>query len=206
MFQRIRYKLNNHTSFFSIPTFKQQVGMTLLELMTSIAITSILTVIAVPNMGDLVVQLRVNDEISMLHRLLLITRNSSINSGERAIMCPLTSGGKCTTDWHKELSVFIDSNNNQSFDSASDEKIIVTKQAIKVGDFLLYGKGRTKVTYHPSGHLSGLSNGTFRYCPLNYKDKSRAIVVARSGRTYASSDIDNDGKDETRMNKEIVCN
>jgi len=199
-------KLNSIQRLFTNNCLKRQKGITLLELMASIAITSILSAIALPNMSDFIVQMRVDNEISKLYRLLLTTRNAAINSGERAIICPLTSGGKCTTDWHKELSVFIDSNNNKTFEAANNERLIVTKAAIKLGDQLIYGKGRTSVSYHPSGHLSGLSNGTFRYCPLNYEDKSRGIVIARSGRLYASSDRDGDSKDKTRMNKEITCN
>ncbi len=199
-------KLVKPQSSFMFYNLKKQGGFTLLELMASIAIVAILTAITLPNLNNFVVQMRVNDEISILKRLLLTTRNAAINSGERAIMCPLTSGGKCTTDWHKEISVFIDNNNNKTFDAANNEILLVTKSAIKLGDQLIYGKGRVKVAYQPSGHLTGLSNGTFRYCPLAYDDKSRGIVIARSGRFYASTDIDNDGKDETRMNKEITCN
>jgi type IV fimbrial biogenesis protein FimT len=205
MFNVSAEALGSKKRTFLISYLKRQSGMTLLELVITITIISILTAIALPNMNDFIVRMRVNDEISMLQRLLLTTRNAAINSGERAIMCPLTSGGECTTDWHKELSVFIDNNNNKTFDSANNERLLVTKSAIKTGDKLIYGKGRVMVAYQPSGHLTGLSNGTFRYCPLAHDDKSRGIVIARSGRLYASSDIDNDGKDETRMNKEITC-
>ncbi len=186
----------------SIPKYK---GITLIELMFTVAIASIVSLIAIPSMSSFIVQLRVNNEISMLQRLLLTTRNYAINSGDRVILCPLTVRGSCTTDWHKELSVFVDYNNNQIFD-AIDEKIITTKAAIKTGDKLIYGKGRTKVTYQPTGHLSGLSNGTFRYCPYQHMDMSRGIVIARSGRLYTTSDIDGESKDKTRMNKEITCN
>ncbi|WP_019029373.1 GspH/FimT family pseudopilin [Colwellia piezophila] len=199
-------KLESIQHPFTNNFLKRQKGITLLELMASVAITSILTVMALPNMNDFVVQMRVNSEISMLQRLLLVARNSAINSGERVIICPLTLSGRCTTDWHKELSVFIDNNNNKTFDAANNERLLVTKSAIKIGDQLIYGKGRVMVAYQPSGHLTGLSNGTFRYCPLGHEEKSRGIVIARSGRFYASSDIDNDSRDETRMNKEITCN
>lgn len=199
-------KLNNLKRSLSLYQLKRQKGLTLIELMISIAISSILTTIALPNMNNFVVRMRVDNEISMLQRLLLTTRNVAINSGERTIVCPLNSSGECTTDWQKDLSVFIDSNNNKTFEAANNERLVVTKAAIKQGDQLIYGKGRTMVTYHPSGHLSGLSNGTFRYCPLAHEDKSRGIVIARSGRLYVTSDIDNDSKDETRMNKEITCN
>jgi type IV fimbrial biogenesis protein FimT len=206
MFNLIKSSPNNQKLSHSNPPSYLQKGFTFVELLTAIAITSLLASIAIPNMSDFIVKLRVNNEISTLKRLLFVTRNSAINSGQRVILCPLTDGGTCTTDWGNSLSVFIDTNNNKRYDSANNEVLLVKKPAIKDGDILIYGKNRTKITYKPSGHLSGLSNGTLRYCPLNNQDKSRGIVIARSGRIYASSDVDNDGKDETRMNKEITCN
>ncbi len=178
-------------------------GLTLIELMISISVSSILAAIAIPNYSAFIVQMRVDNEITQLHRMLLITRNSAINSGHKAIICPLDKSLKCTTQWEKELSIYIDSNNNEILDN--NEMIIRTKDEISTGDVLVYGKGRAKITFKPTGQLSGLANGTFRYCPTYYENHSRGIVVARSGRVYQSSDIDNDGIDENRSGKEIKC-
>lgn len=178
-------------------------AFTLIELIVSISITSILAAIAIPNFSEFIVQLRVDNEISSLHRMLLITRNSAINSGQKAIICPLDDTQQCTTQWQNELSVFIDVNDNKKFDA--NENIISIRAEINTNDKLVYGKGRNKITFKPTGQLSGLANGTFRYCPLMYENHSRGIVVARSGRVYQSSDIDNDGIDENRGNKEINC-
>jgi type IV fimbrial biogenesis protein FimT len=179
-------------------------GVTLLELIVTVSITSILASIAIPNFNDFVIKMRVNNEISQLHRMLLFTRNIAINNGQKTILCPLENNGQCTTNWQNKLSVFIDTNNNKLFDG--DEKILKIRAKITVGDTLLYGKGRNKITFSPTGHLSGLANGTFRYCPQNYKNHSRGIIVARSGRIYQSSDIGNNGIDKNRGNKEINCN
>jgi type IV fimbrial biogenesis protein FimT len=181
-------------------------GLTLLEVITVVSIISILVGLIVPNMEHFVVKMRVDNEISTLQRLLLLTRNSAINNNSNTILCPLDESGQCSTLWHKELSVFIDINNNRRFDPDNNEMIIRSKAAIKKNDILIYGKRRKSITFHPTGRLSGLSNGTFRYCPLHHEGKSRGIVIARSGRVYTTSDIDNDSKDETRMNKEINCN
>jgi len=178
-------------------------AFTLIELIVSISITSILAVIAVPNFNEFIVQLRVDNEISQLHRMLLITRNAAINSGHKAIVCPLNTSFQCTGQWQNELSAFVDVNDNKKLDA--NERVIKIRAEIDISDKLVYGKGRNKITFKPTGQLSGLANGTFRYCPQSYKKHSRGIVLARSGRMYQSSDIDNDGIDENRGNKEIKC-
>lgn len=178
-------------------------GFTLTELIVSVSVTSILAVITVPNFNEFIIKMRVDNEISQLHRMLLMTRNSAINSGHKAIICPLDNSLQCTTQWQNELSIFIDVNSNSIFDT--NEKIVRISEAISIDDSLVYGKGRNKITFKPTGQLSGLANGTFRYCPKSYESYSRGIVVARSGRVYQSSDIDNDGIDENRGNKEITC-
>jgi type IV fimbrial biogenesis protein FimT len=180
-------------------------GVTLIEVMSTVSIISILAALILPNMDDFIVRIRVDSEISTINRLLLITRNAAINSQSNAVLCPLNENGQCSTEWHNKLSVFVDSNNNRKFDAHNNETILQDKAAIKANDTLIYGKMRKSIIFHPAGHLSGLSNGTFRYCPFNHEDKSRGIVIARSGRVYVTNDIDNDMKDETRMNKEITC-
>jgi len=192
-------------SAFICHPLKANLGITLIELMVSVGITSILTTIALPNFDDFIIRLRVDNEISRLGRLLLTARNHSINSQDNVIICPLDKSSICTSNWHLELSVFIDSNGNQKFDSAENELMISKKSPIRSGDILTYAKNRTKITYQATGHLFGLSNGTLRYCPKGHQEKSRAIVVARSGRFYATSDINNDGKDETRSKQVITC-
>lgn len=191
------------TSTLTLACRASSKGFTLIELMVSITVTSILTAIAIPNYSDFIVQMRVDNEISQLYRMLLLTRNAAINSGQKAIICPLDQNLKCTSQWQNELSVFIDVNDNKKFDN--NETIISIRDPINTGDKLIYGKGRTKITFKPTGHLSGLANGTFRYCPQSHINNSRGIVVARSGRLYQSKDIDNDGIDENRGNKEIHC-
>jgi type IV fimbrial biogenesis protein FimT len=171
--------------------------------MVSISITSRLAALASPNFNDFIVKMRVDNEISQLHRLLLITRNFAINSGQNAIICPLDKSYQCTEQWQNSLSVFVDLNNNKKFDA--DEVIISIREEIHAGDKLIYGKGRNKITFKPTGQLSGLANGTFRYCPNNHINKARGIVIARSGRMYQSNDFNNDGIDENRGGKEINC-
>ena len=80
-------------------------GFTIPELMIGIAIVGILTTIALPQINDFTVSLRVDREISELNRLILTARNGAINSGNNVIICPLSP--KCSANWHNKISVFI---------------------------------------------------------------------------------------------------
>ena len=181
-------------------------GFTLVELMVSSSVLSILLAILIPNFNEIIIKTRVDSQISQLHHLLLITRNSAINYNQDVTLCPLNENLECTVNWQDELSVFIDFNDNGVLNPELNEKVIKVKAAVKYGDQLQYGLKRNKVKFAATGRTTGWgSNGTFKICPENKMHFSRAIIVATSGRFYLSSDIDDDGKDENRRGAEIIC-
>ncbi len=197
---------NKITSLVQKKALLRVKGITLIELMVSVSISSIVSCIAIPNFNDFITQVRVDNEISALTRLLFITRNAAINNNSVVTLCPLDNSSKCGSDWQQPLSVFTDSNSNAIFEPLKGEHILKSKQPIKQGDKLHYGLGRTNIMFAPTGHLSGWGkNGTFRYCPQNAKEHNRAIRIATSGRLYQSTDVNHDGIDELRSGGKILC-
>ena len=185
--------------------YYQQLGITLIELMTAVSIVSITAAITLPNLNDFVIRMEVDAELSELHRLLLTARNSAINSERNITLCPLNNDNKCQRDWRLRLVVFDDRNNNQVLDN--NERLIASKAETPARRQLYYHKLSSRIVYAATGRITNFAgNGTFRYCPNNHHDKARAIRVATSGRLYLSTDLDADGKDETRDNQEIACN
>lgn len=183
---------------------KNNLGFTLIELLVALAILVSLTAIAVPNLTDFTVKLRVNNQITAINRLLLVARNTAINANQTVTLCPLDSANKCSNKWHNELSVFTDINGNQQLDL--NDKVISIKAKINNGDKLQYGKTRTGLTYASTGHLSGWGqNATFSYCPKNHADKSRGVVVAVSGRIYRSFNNASNANDQNRSGRKITC-
>jgi prepilin-type N-terminal cleavage/methylation domain-containing protein len=179
-------------------------GFTLVELMITIAIAATLMAIALPNFSSFLVQTRVDNEISQLQRLLLSARNTAINAEQTVTICPLNTSNTCDTNWHKEISVFIDIDGDKVYEAASDERIISVKGAIDTQDKLQYGQD--SIIYTPTGSISGgVSASPFKYCPKGYADKSRGITVSTSGRSYVTSDTDTDNIDEDRAGNEITC-
>ncbi|MDX2367720.1 MAG: GspH/FimT family pseudopilin [Colwellia sp.] len=178
-------------------------GFTLIELMIGIAIVAILSATALPSLNSFTVGMRVDNEINQIHRLVLTARNSAINMEQNVIFCPLV-GTTCTAgEWDKELSVFIDINNNGTYESATDT-LLKVKNEISDGDKLIYA-GNSNLTFRPTGRITANANTAFKYCAKNHDDMSRSITISLSGRPYQSSDTDNDGKDEDRDNNEISC-
>lgn len=188
--------------FFSFAYKKQ--GFTLIELMVAIAVVAILSTIALPRMDSFLVKMRVDNEINEIQRLLLTARNMAINTGKNTTVCPLSSSGACTTNWQNEISVFTNSDNvlatNTSF--AAPDEVVKIKSKIKSGDKLQYTQN--SIIYTPDGRLLTTSSN-FSYCPKDNAEQSRGVSISLSGRSYSSSDTDNDSKDEDRSGNEITC-
>lgn len=177
-------------------------GFTLIEILISLSIVAITSILTIPNLNNFLIKLRVENEIDAMYRLLFVTRNAAINNGNKVTLCPLVKN-QCINDWSKDLTVFIDQDNNKKLDAI--DTIITTKSAITQDDQLVYGKLRNSIIYGPDGYLSGLSNGTFRYCPKQHDELSRGIVLAISGRLYKSTYNKKSKRDENRRGEIISC-
>lgn len=184
----------------------KQYGFTLLELLTSITILMLLVTIGIPSMANFTVKMRVDREISTLHKMLVFTKNTAVNSNTFIAICPLNNSNICTTNWHLTISVFSDNNRNKKFEPLEGELILQVKEPININDKLQYGKNRRALIYGPTGHLVIWGgNATFKYCPKDDKDKNRGLIVSRAGRVYKTSNYKKDNLDRNRSGKLIVC-
>ena len=194
----------NLLSSFSFLQYRK--GFTIIELLIGIAIIAILSAVALPSMNTFLVNMRVDNEISEMHRLLLTARNTAINTGRNTTVCPLANG-TCTANWQNDISIFTN-NNNVTDDHkyvAATEELVKIKESIKAGDRLQFAN-HTRVVYSSTGRLVFPTvASTFKYCPKDSADNTRAIDISISGRSQTSSDTDNDGKDEDRNGNGIVC-
>jgi type IV fimbrial biogenesis protein FimT/type IV fimbrial biogenesis protein FimU len=186
--------VNNPTSEGNLPKFKHKVlGFTLIEIMVAIAIAGIAITIAIPSLNSFILSIRVDNEVSEIQRLLMTTRNAAINSGAKASLCPLAADDTCAVNnnWAGRIGV------------VTSDGLIKEREAIKPGDLLQFPFNQ--VIYAPSGQLNNNNVGNFTYCPQGNNEYSRAVILSLSGRTYLSSDISGDGRDQDRDNNNINC-
>ena len=179
-------------------------GFTIIELIIGIAILGIITAIAMPNLNLFLVNMRIDNEISQIYRLVLSARNSAISMERNVTLCPLNAANTCTNTWGGELSVFIDLDNDNVYEPLNNEVLLKVKPAIQNNDTLTYA-GFSRITFAPTGQLAAALNSTFIYCPQGFNNLGRAVLLNASGRASSSSDIDNDGRDEDRNGNGIAC-
>ncbi|PKG86441.1 hypothetical protein CXF85_01695 [Colwellia sp. 75C3] len=177
---------------------KQGHGFSLIELLVTIAIAGLIIAISLPNLGSFIAQVRVDNEVSELQRLLLTTRNAAINSGEDATLCPLPlvptvpASCKVSNDWTGNIGII------------SVDGVIKEREPIQAGDKLDFTFN--SVTYNSSGQLNTNIGELrlFSYCPKDFADFSRGVALSLSGRAYLSSEVN--GVEKDRQGNVISCN
>jgi type IV fimbrial biogenesis protein FimT len=166
---------------------KFTLGFTFIELMITLAASAITLGVGVPFMGGLIDSNRVAGQVNALRGALALTRSEAIRRNRRVILCKSTDGQNCTNQgrWEKGWIVYEDANQNRSRDS--DESIILVQEELPNGHKLDYrGFGsHNYVEYRPTGITQ--MNGTFILCAPNSPERSKALILMKTGRVRLST-------------------
>ena len=175
---------------------KQSRGITLIELMVTIAIAAGLIASAVPNFEETIRNNRMVTQINELHASLNFARSEAIKRNSNITICRSSNGSSCTDDWKNGWIVFVDSNFNGSVDG---EDVLRVHGAIFETNTLTFSQ--TRVIYRRNGLPRENSDGTFTLCDERGAEKARGLIISRlSGLAYLATDSDsneilNDGDD-----------
>jgi type IV fimbrial biogenesis protein FimT len=179
--------MDNDNAGRSIMRIKFATGFTLLEIMSTLAISTITLGVGVPVMGGLIDSNRVAGQVNALRGALALTRSEAIRRNQQVVLCKSVDGQNCTPNaaWEKGWIAFVDANQNRSREA--DEALVLVHGELPNGHTLDYrGFGsHNYVVYRPTGIT--LMNGTFTLCAPNAPERSRALILIKTGRVRLST-------------------
>jgi type IV fimbrial biogenesis protein FimT len=131
-------------------------GFSLIELMTALAVASVLLVVGVPSFRYVTNANRITGEINGLLGDLQLTRSEAIEQGRPVTICRSVDGATCAAanTWQSGWIVFMDANGNKTVDAG--ESLLRVQQPIAAGDTLVASGNIAAVTYNREGYAFGL--------------------------------------------------
>ena len=145
-------------------TKRNNLGLSLIELLMTLAVLATLISVAAPAFGKLITA-----------RILAASKNVHV------VVCPSADQEYCghTTEWQHGWLVFIDADDDGLRDA--DEDLLSVAQAQPNGVAIVSTVGRTRIDYRPDGSATG-SNVTFTVCDRRGSDDATALVINNAGR------------------------
>ena len=160
---------------------KCQTGVTLIELLVSIAILAILMTVAVPSFQTFIVSNQVGAFSDHLYASLLLTRSEAIKRNGPAVICKSADGATCTGGWNEGWIVFADSDK----DGSPSGETILQKMSPQNGSYSLSGLPDS-VSYDSQGAATS-SASYFAICPTSGSCKYVCIPQYGTPKVVSSS-------------------
>lgn len=156
-------------------------GLTLIELLMSLAVLATLIAAAAPAFGNLIHSTQAQTSRSALTTALNTARILAVSKTAHVVVCPSRDRQYCghTTEWQHGWLVFIDADEDGERDAA--EELLAVGEAQPVGIAIVSTAGRRRVDFRPDGSSPG-SNVTFTVCDLRGRDEASALVINNAGR------------------------
>lgn len=178
---------------------KNLYGFTLPELMVTIALAAILVTMVVPSFSTLIKNNRTTTQINTLLGDINLARSEAIKRGVRVAICSSADQATCaaSTNWATGWIVFIDQNNNGTFQDDADanlceidagnvptEDCLLRTRENLTGNTVLTGSVNT-VQYQATGSVAGPATLTLTP-PSCINNQERVLTITQTGRASIS--------------------
>jgi len=169
-------------------------GLTLIELLTTLVIISVLALVSMPA-TDWIHSNRLKSTIRQLHSEVQLARTIAIKQQKLITVCGSIDGTTCTKQWHGgELLVFHDINVNREMDS-NDE--LIRRVSLPSMDIYWKGSNRRYMRVRANGIL--IEWGKYTVCGNKSTDIALQLVYNRMGRGYSIP------VDRASLNQQGLC-
>jgi len=182
---------------------KYNQGLTLIELIITIAIAATLFSTAIPNFSAFINKSKANSSVHLLFRTFQLARTEALNRNNNIYLCGSNDGYSCHQHWSYTLLLFIDNNDDKK--PSSDE--IISQHYFKLKGHHIKTRaafGRPYIKISKRG--SAVDHGSFIFCPKNQEPRHyRRVTWNKSGRPYFGRDSNQDGVIEDTNGKPLRC-
>lgn len=158
-------------------------GVTLIELIFTLAVLAVLMSISAPALGSFVQAAQARSARGMLATSLALARMSAIARNVQVSVCPSVDQASCTggTAWQAGWLVFVDANHDGKRDVGESLLEVVGAQP---GIAIATTAGRTSAGFRGDGSAAGI-NLTFTLCDRRGAGKASTFVINNGGRVRA---------------------
>ncbi|WP_018982994.1 GspH/FimT family pseudopilin [Salinimonas chungwhensis] len=179
---------------------RKQCGLSLIEMMITVAIAAILVTIGAPGIGNILQKNNVVADLNNLSTIARVARFTAIDEEIPVTVCPTHDYTDCSTDWRQAKMVFIDTNTNGSRDTS--EVLITSSDALAQGNTI--AGIQDALIFNPDGSIN--QQATVTICPASGNQKlASALIISLYGRVAAATDANNDGIREDADGNNISC-
>lgn len=160
---------------FCEPRGRRPHGFTLVEMVVTVSVLTVLTLVAVPSMGRFLQRQQIDGLASEWMASLALARSEATRQGVPVLVRPVSEGEEGNpfqTGW----SLYADRNTSGTVDSAD---VLIRTRAALPGRLRL--DGESGLTFSGQGYLSPATARTYMLCPPSGEPDGVQITVAPSG-------------------------
>ncbi|MBC5785003.1 GspH/FimT family pseudopilin [Ramlibacter sp. USB13] len=162
-------------------------GLTLIELLVTLAVMGILSMLVIPSFSVLLAKRAVQAAASDVASDLRLARSEAVKRSNYVTVCRSTDASTCAAagSWHTGWVVFLDLNGNGAIDGAGDTILRVHQEVSGIQSMGNTDPSTTKaaLTFRPNGLGVGI-NDTWMVTPLasSKPGTTRLMCISSQGR------------------------
>lgn len=168
-------------------------GLTLVELITTLAVTGISLAVLVPGWSGMVDRSHITTTANQLLTQLRFARNEAVTRNQAVSLCPSADGESCSGDprgWHRGYIVFVDIDGNRS---RTNGEPLLRAHGAQANSLRLHSTtGRPSIRFRPDG-AAWSTNTTFQICRGDNTDSNRTVVLYGTGRARVDRRVSGNG-------------